>query len=193
MPSKLAALHKSSGTRVLGIDASTQSIAFCLFDGPAPIYYGEINFEGADVYERILDAKKKIRALKSEIFKQIDFVAIEAAVVVKSVHVGIKMAYVFGAIMAEILEDHTKVVEVHPISWQSYIGNKNFTKAEKQAVKDEFPGKSDNWYKVKIRDIRKHKTLQYMSEKGIITESDNVADSAGLAWYAVNNLLRHNG
>lgn len=190
MPSKLAALHKFKGSRVLGVDASTQSIAFCLFDGNTPIYYGEIGFDGADVYERMLDAKRKIRALRPEIFKQLDYVAIEAAVVVKSVHVGIKMAYMFGVIMSEILEDNTKVIEVHPISWQSYIGNKNFTKAEKDAVKNDFPGKSENWYKAKIRDIRKHKTLQYMSEKGIITDSDNVADAAGLAWYAVNNISR---
>lgn len=190
MVSRIASLHKIKGHRVLGIDASTQSIAFCLFDHDKPIYYGEIKFDGADVYERILDAKKKIRALKHKQFSGIDYVAIEAAVVVKSVNTGIKMAYVFGAIMAELLEDHTKVVEVHPISWQSYIGNKNFTKIEKQAVRDEFPGKSETWYKSKIREIRKGKTLQYMSDKGIITDSDNVADAAGLAWYAVNNISR---
>lgn len=190
MASRLATLHRIKGKRVLGIDASTQSIAFCLIDDKSPVFYGEINFNGSDVYERVLDAKRKVRALKNEIFKDIDYVVIEAAVVVKSVHVGIKMAYVFGAIMAEILEDHTKVVEIHPITWQSFIGNKNFTKAEKQAVKDEFPEKSENWYRAKIRDIRKHKTLQYMSEKGIITDSDNVADAAGLAWYAVNNISR---
>jgi Holliday junction resolvasome RuvABC endonuclease subunit len=190
MTSKLAALNKQNGKRVLGIDASTQSIAFCLFDNESPIYYGEIFFEGADVYERILDAKRKIKALKSDVFTNIDYVAIEAAVVVKSVHIGIKMAYVFGAIMGEILDNHTKVVEVHPISWQSFINNKNFTKTEKEAVKIEFPNKSDNWYKAKIRDIRKHKTLQYMSDKGIITDSDNVADAAGLSWYAVHNISR---
>jgi Holliday junction resolvasome RuvABC endonuclease subunit len=190
MTSRIAALHKVQGHRVLGIDASTQSLAFCLFDNKSPVYYGEINFDGADVYERMLDAKRKLHALKKTILHDIDYVAIEAAVVVKSVHVGIKMAYIFGVIMGEILEDSTKVVEVHPISWQSYIGNKNFSKAEKQAVKDEFPGKSETWYKAKIREMRKNKTLQYMSEKGIITTSDNVADAAGLSWYAVNNISR---
>lgn len=186
----LASLHKQPGKKVLGIDASTQSIAFCLFDDETPIYYGEVTFQGADVYERILDAKRKLHALKKTVLHDIDYVAIEAAVVVKSVHVGIKMAYVFGAIMGELLEDHIKVIEIHPISWQSFIGNKNFTKAEKEAVKNDFPGKSENWYKAKIRDIRKHKTLQYMSEKGIITDSDNVADAAGLAWFAVHNISR---
>jgi Holliday junction resolvasome RuvABC endonuclease subunit len=186
----LSNLIKNKGKHVLGIDASTHSIAFCLFDNTKPVYYGEVQFEGADVYERILDAKRKVHALKKTILHDIDYVAIEAAVVVKSVNVGIKMAYVFGAIMGEILEDHIQVVEIHPITWQSFIGNKNFTKAEKEEVKKEFPNKSENWYKAKIREIRKQKTLQYMSEKGIITNSDNVADSAGLAWYAVNNITR---
>lgn len=190
MSSKLAALHKKRGNRVLGVDASTNSIAFCLFDGEKPVYYGEVQFSGSDVYERVLDAKRKVGALRKTILHDIDYVAIEAAVVVKSVHVGIKMAYVFGAIMGEILNDHIEVIEIHPITWQSYIGNKNFTKAEKQAVKEQFPNKSETWYRSKIRDIRKHKTLQYMSEKGIITDSDNVADAAGLAWYAVKNISR---
>jgi len=191
--SKLVALSKVKGSRVLGVDASTKSIAFCLFDGQVPVYYGEIFFNGADVYERIYDAKKKIRALKSKMFQDLDYVAIEAAVVVKSVNIGIKMAYIFGAIIAEILDDHTKVVEVHPITWQSYLGNKNFTKDEKAAVKAAFPDKSETLYKNKIREIRKDKTLQYMSDKGIITTSDNVADAAGLSWYAVNNISRNNG
>jgi Holliday junction resolvasome RuvABC endonuclease subunit len=184
---KLSSLINNKGKKVLGIDASTHSIAFCLFDGESPVYYGEVNFEGADVYERILDAKRKVHALKETILHDIDYVAIEAAVVVKSVNVGIKMAYIFGAIMGELLEDNIQVIEIHPITWQSYIGNKNFTKIQKQEVRNDFPNKSENWYKAKIREIRKNNTLKYMSEKGIITSSDNVADSAGLAWYAVNN------
>lgn len=186
--SKLTSLTRKKGNRVLGVDASTHSIAFCLFESTTPIFYGEIAFEGADVYERILDAKRKMRAFKPQL--KADYVAIEAAIVAKSVNVGIKMAYVFGAIMGEILDDSIEVVEIHPITWQSYIGNKNFTKIEKETVKKEFPNKSESWYKTKIRQIRKQKTLNFMSEKGIITESDNVADAAGLAWYAVNNLTR---
>ena len=152
-----------------------------------PVKWGEIKFEGADIYERILDAKRKIKAFKNEL--DTDFVVIEAAISVKSVHTGIKMAYVFGAIMGELLKDNIKVVEVHPITWQSYLGNKNFTKAEKLAVKNEFPGKSENWYKAKIREIRKGKTISFVSSLGVKTESDNVADAAGIAWYAVNEII----
>lgn len=183
----LAKLAKPRATKVLGIDASTNSIAFCLMNGKTPVKWGEITFDGQNVYERILDAKRKIKAFKNEL--DTDFVTIEAAIQVRSVHTGIKMAYVFGAIMGELLSDNIEVVEVHPITWQSYIGNKNFTKAEKQAIKNEFPGKSENWYKNKIRERRKEKTIEFVRSLGIETESDNVADAAGIAWYAVNEII----
>jgi len=188
----LARLKKVEAHKVLGIDASTNSIAFCIFENDKPISYGEVIFEGSDVYERMLDAKQKMAALRKAGFFEVDFIAIEAGVMVRSAHVAIKMAYVFGIIMGELLSDKIDVIEVHPITWQSYIGNTNFTKAQKAAVKEEFPGKAESWYKNKIRQIRKQKTLDFMREKGIITESDNVADAAGLAWYAVNNLTRTN-
>ena len=183
----LAKLAKSKGSKVLGIDASTNSFAFCLMNEEKAVKWGEITFEGADVYERILDAKNKIKSFKHTL--DFDFVVIEAAISVRSVHTGIKMAYVFGAIMGELLDDGIKVVEVHPITWQSYIGNKNFTKAEKQAVKNEFPGKSENWYKGKIREIRKQRTLDFARTIGIEVQSDNVSDAAGIAWYAVNEIV----
>jgi Holliday junction resolvasome RuvABC endonuclease subunit len=183
----LAKLAKNKSTKVLGIDASTNSIAFCLMDEKVPVKWGEINFEGSDVYERILDAKRKIRSFKKEL--DTDFVVIEAAISVKSVHTGIKMAYVFGTIMSELLEDNIKVLEVHPIAWQSFINNKNFTKAEKQAVKDEFPNKSENWIKNKIREKRKQKTINWVKDTyGINIESDNVADAFGIAYYVVSNI-----
>ena len=99
------------------------------------------------------------------------------------------MAYVFGAILGELLDDGVDVMEIHPITWQSYIGNKNFTNAEKAQVRKDFPNKSDNWYKGKIREIRKQRTMDFVKSIGVSTTNDNVGDAAGLAWYAVNELL----
>ena len=183
----LAKLAKNKGNKILGIDASTNSFAFCLMDQKNVVKWGEITFEGANVYERILDAKNKIKAFKHTL--DFDFVVIEAAISVKSVHTGIKMAYVFGAIMGELLSDNVEVVEIHPITWQSYLGNKNYTKFEKEAIKLEFPEKSDNWIKGKIRERRKQRTIDFARTLGIKTESDNVADAAGIAWYAVNEVV----
>lgn len=184
----LAKLAKSIDESVLGIDASTRSIAFCLFKNKKPVRWGEIFFEGSDVYERILDAKKKVNVI-AKTFPS-DFVAIEAAVMVRSANTGLKMAYIFGAIMGELIADGRKVVEVHPITWQSYIGNKNFTKADKEKLKKDYLDKSDNWYKNKMREIRKQKTINFCRHLGVVVESDNVADACGIGWYAANNLTR---
>lgn len=184
----LAKLAKVPEKRVLGIDASTRSIAFCLFDNKKPVKWGEVFFDGGDVYERILDAKKKVKAIVNTLPS--DFVAIEAAVMVRSANTGLKMAYIFGAIIGELIDDGRRVVEVHPITWQSYIGNKNFTKAQKLELQEKYPNKSANWYKAKMREIRKQKTIDFCSQLGVVVESDNVADACGIAWYATNNLMR---
>lgn len=184
----LAKLAKTLPSTVLGVDASTRSLAFCLYDGKKAIKYGEVFFEGADVYERIVDAKRKVRAIAH--LAPSDYVAIEAAVMVRSANTGLKMAYIFGTIMGELLEDGRKVYEVHPITWQSFIGNKNFTKAQKLEVQNKYPDKSANWYKAKVREIRKQKTIDFCKELNVHTESDNVADACGIGWYAANNLMR---
>lgn len=184
----LGKLRRPTADRVLGIDASTHSIAFCIFEKQKVVKYGEISFTGSDVYERIIDARKKIRALIEQF--DADLVAIEAAVMVRSANTGLKMAYIFGAIMGELIADGRQVYEVHPITWQSFIGNKNFTKEQKIAVQKEYPGKSANWYKAKIREKRKQKTIDFCEQLGVKVESDNVADACGIGWYAVNNVMR---
>ena len=49
----LASLVKTKAYRVLGIDASTNSIAFCLMENNKPLKWGKINLEGEDIYEKI--------------------------------------------------------------------------------------------------------------------------------------------
>jgi hypothetical protein len=177
---------KKQHHKVLGVDASTNTIAFCLMDGKKPIQWGEITFTGNTIYDRILDAKRKVGAFVAEL--DYDFIALEAAVMVRSAQTGLKMAYVFGAILGELIHDGVIVKEVHPITWQSFIGNKNFTTAEKKAIRDEFPGKSDNWYKGKIRERRKQRTIDFVKSLGVSTTNDNVADATGIAWYAVSEM-----
>jgi Holliday junction resolvasome RuvABC endonuclease subunit len=174
-------------TKILGIDSSTNSIAFCLMENKTPIKWGEIIFHGSSVYERLLDAKKKVKALKDQL--NYDIICIEAAVSVKSVATGLKMAYMFGAIMGELMADDIQVLEVHPLKWQGFIGNQNFTKVEKESVKKEFPGKTDSWYKNKVREMRKQKTINFASTLGVNTDNNNVTDAVGIAWWASNEAI----
>lgn len=91
--------------------------------------------------------------------------------------------------MSELLENGSKVVEVTPIAWQSFIGNKNFTNVEKESVKKDFPGKTKTWYSNKTRELRKQRTMDFFNEEfGVTVKSDNVSDAIGVAWYAANKL-----
>lgn len=186
----ISRLFKPKASTVMGIDASTNSLAFCIMREGEPIKWGEIFFQGADVDERMLSAKRRTRALAEE-FK-VDYVAIEKVVKVKSAEVAIKMSYVVGQIIGELLDAGAKQVhQVYPITWQSYIGNNNFTRAETAALKADNPGRSASWLAAKRRSIRKQRTMDFFNTKfGLELESDNVGDAFGLSWYASRELTR---
>ncbi len=182
----LADLKKTKAKRVMGIDCSTHSLAFTIFHNRKPIQWGKIEFEGADVFERLEDAANKLRAVKESF--NVDYIAFEGAIMakVKNPDVTIKLAMVYGACIAELMRKNVKVVTVQPLSWQSFIGNPNFKPAEKNALKAEFPGMSASWYSTKIRAIRKQRTMDIFNKKWPemkLTDND-VGDSCGIAYYA---------
>ena len=184
-------LTKVQAKRVIGIDSSTNSLAFAIFEGEAPIRCGEVTFNGSTVPERLLDAKRKTRALVDAGSLRADYIAIESAIMVRNVQTAIDLAYVYGAIIGELMEFNPKVEKVAPISWQSSIGNPNFKKHEKEAVYAEFPGKSKTWYSNKIRQIRKQRTLDIARAFfDIPNGSDNVGDAVGLALHVSRTLTR---
>lgn len=45
----LAKLIKTKANRVLGIDASTNSIAFCLIENNQPVKWGKIDLVGSNI------------------------------------------------------------------------------------------------------------------------------------------------
>lgn len=183
----LATLKKHHASKVLGIDASTASVAFCLFEDGKPTKMGKLPIVGSDIYEKVKDANTKAKTIA--ILCDPDYIAVEQAVMVKSADAGLKIAMVVGSILAAILKPETKVITVVPVQWQSFIGNKNPTKADKVALQEEFPGKSVSWYKSTIRERRKQKTMNFFNEKFGTEISDNdVGDATGIAYYAYNKL-----
>lgn len=173
----------------MGIDASTNSIAFAVLEGEKFLYCGELTLVGSTIYERIVDARRKTEVILRHF--DINFIAIEKAVMVRSAEVGLKLAMVFGTIISVVADKGATVVEVFPIQWQSYIGNKNLTLKEKAAIKADYPGKSATWYKAKSREIRKQRTMDFFNDKyGLGITSDNVSDAMGIAWYAAKELTR---
>ena len=179
----LASLIKTKASRVLGIDASTSSIAFCLMENNIPIKWGKINLVGNDIYEKIYDAKIKMALMLEEL--KSDYIVVEGAILVRSPDAVIKLSYVYGVVIAELMSTGAKVTTISPSAWQAYIGNKNPTKEEKAAVRLINPGYADSWYKNQLRNMRKQRTVDYFNSKyGIKLDDFDVADSFGIAHYA---------
>jgi Holliday junction resolvasome RuvABC endonuclease subunit len=179
---KLADLVKTKAYRVLGIDASTSSIAFCLMENNIPIKWGKINLNGNDIYEKIHDAKIKMNLMLEEL--KSDYIVVEGAILVRSPDAVIKLSYVYGVVIAELMSTGAKVITISPSSWQAYIGNKNPTKDEKSAIRLANPGYADSWYKNQLRNMRKQRTVDYFNKKYNLNVNDfDVADSFGIAHY----------
>lgn len=179
---KLADLVKTKAHRVLGIDASTNSIAFCLMENDVPLKWGKIELAGMDIYDKIHDAKIKMHAMLDEL--KSDYIVVEGAILVRSPDAVIKLSYVYGVVIAELMSTGAKVITISPTSWQAYIGNKNPTKEEKAAIRLKHPGYADSWYKNQIRNMRKQRTVDYFNSKyGLTLDDFDVADSFGIAHY----------
>jgi Holliday junction resolvasome RuvABC endonuclease subunit len=179
----LASLKKTQASRVLGIDASTNSIAFCLMENDVPLKWGKINLTGNDIYEKIYDAKRKMGVMLDEL--KSDYIVVEGAILVRSPDAVIKLSYVYGVVIAELMSTGAKVITISPTAWQAYIGNKNPTKDEKSAVRIKNPGYADSWYKTQLRNMRKQRTVDYFNDKYKLSLEDfDVADSFGIAHYA---------
>lgn len=188
----LGSLSKTKASRVMGIDCSTHSLAFCVFYNRRPVRWGKVEFQGADVFERMRDAARKMHALADQF--EVDYIVFESAILAKVANADttIKLAMVYGVCIAELMNQGTKVVTAKPLEWQSFIDNPNFTPKEKAAVKLERPGMSAGWYQNEIRQRRKQKTMDYFNKKWPhLNLSDNdVGDSFGLAYYGYYKLTR---
>ena len=161
----------------------TYSIAFCLMEDDVPVKWGKINLVGEDIYEKIYDAKNKMAMMLHELNS--DYIAVEGAILVRSPDAVIKLSYVYGVVIAELMSTGAKVITISPSSWQAYIGNKNPTKDEKSAIRLANPGYADSWYKNQLRNMRKQRTADYFNKKYSLEITDfDVADSFGIAHYS---------
>jgi hypothetical protein len=175
---------------ICAIDASTNSIAFAIFDDGKLSMYGKINFTGKNIYLKGGDAAQKTLAMFKK-FK-IDAIVIEQVVYLNSPKTLLDLSIVHGAVTsAAIMSGVKNVYSVPPITWQTYIGNKKLTKEEQQDIKNKNPGKSLSWYKTRERELRKERTIRLMNIEYDTSISDNdVADAVGIGHYAINNPLK---
>jgi hypothetical protein len=97
---------------------------------------------------------------------------------------------VFGVCMGEILVPGPRLCEAQPLMWQSWLGNKALTAAEKRKLVEDNPGRSKSWYSNAGRELRKDRTRQWVYKTyGVMIESNDITDSIGIAAFANAKLL----
>jgi Holliday junction resolvasome RuvABC endonuclease subunit len=173
--------------RFCAIDASTNSLAFAIFEDTRIVACGKIKFEGISTYDKVMDAAKKTKAF----FDKFDFdtIIIEHTVFMNSPKTAAQLAMVQGALLgAASMSGVKKIGSVSPMTWQNFIGNKKITKEEKHEIQKKNPGKSVSWFKNEERNIRKQRTINFVNinyDKQL--EDDDVADACAIGHWALQN------
>lgn len=175
---------------ICAIDASTNSIAFALFNTEQKTLesIGKISFDGKNVYDKVMDAGKKVKAF-IDIYGGFEAIVIEHTVFMNSPKTAADLALVQGAILGAAGQSGTKQIgRVSPITWQNYIGNKKISKDEQLFIRSQHPGKSASWYKAYERNLRKERTIKFININYDRSITDNdVADACGIGHWSLNN------
>jgi Holliday junction resolvasome RuvABC endonuclease subunit len=183
-------MNKNKPGVICSIDASTNSLAFALFDTQQKTLgtIGKINFNGSNIYEKVMDAGKKVKAF-FDYYGGFEGIVIEHTVFMNSPKTAADLALVQGAILGAAGQSGTTVMgRVSPITWQNFIGNKKISKEEQLIIRSKNPGKSISWYKSYERNLRKERTIKFININYDKTIIDNdVADACGIGHWAVNN------
>lgn len=187
-------LAEAIGTKIpntiCAIDASTNSLAFAIFDTQQKTLgvVGKITFKGKDTYEKVMDAGQKVK-LFLDYYGGFEAIVIEHTVFMNSPKTAADLALVQGAILGSAGQTGTKVIgKVAPITWQNFIGNKKISKDEKLFIKSQNPGKSESWLKTHERELRKQRTIKFINMQYDRTIDDNdIADACGIGHWAMKN------
>ena len=175
---------------ICSIDASTNSLAFALFDTQQKTLgvVGKILFEGNTTYEKVMDAGQKVKSF-FDYYGGFEAIVIEHTVFMNSHKTAADLALVQGAILGAAGQSGTKVIgRVSPITWQNYIGNKKISKDEQLFIRSQNPGKSVSWYKSYERNLRKERTIKFINIIYDRSINDNdVADACGIGHWALKN------
>jgi hypothetical protein len=181
-------MNKNDPKTICAIDASTNSLAFAIFNDKVLGSIGKINFNGKTNYEKVMDACAKTKAF-FEHFGGFKAIVIEHTVFMNSPKTAADLALVQGALLGAAGLTGTKIIgTVAPITWQNYLGNKRLTKEEQIDIRAKNPGKSDSWYKSYERQIRKERTIKLIEiNYDKIVNDNDVADACGIGHWAINN------
>jgi Holliday junction resolvasome RuvABC endonuclease subunit len=181
-------LLETKPNKICAIDASTNNLAFAIFEGKDLKEFGKINFVGKNTYNKLSDAVKKTKAFFA-LYKDVDAVVVEHTIFLNSAKTVSDLALVQGAMLGGISLNGVNVIKsINPIAWQTFLGNQRLSKDEKDQIRNSDPNKTESWYKTREREFRKQRTINIIFEiYGKVIEDNDIADAVGVGHYAVNN------
>ena len=172
---------------VMGVDLSTQSIAFSIFTGDGLKHYGKIYLQGETIYDRCGFISSQVRHLV-EIYSP-ELIVIEAAVFVNNRQVVKKLSALVGAVAGV----GVRSLDVPPVTWQTHIGNPLLTNTEKAKIKKKAKSKTASATKKAFRQFRKSRTISIVNKLyDIDVDDDDVADAIGVGHWARDQYIRTN-
>lgn len=179
--------HRVKHIKVMGVDMSSTSLAFSVFDQSKLCQWGKVYIDGSDNFSKCGDIIKKFSGLCDLV--QPDLVVFESSTYVNNNAVMKQLSMVFGAAAGVAINAGAQVQDVPPTTWQSYIGNPANSKKQKQEFAAANPEMSDSKIKVELRKARKQKNIDFVkSQYSVIIDDDDVADAICVGHYAIGKL-----
>ena len=171
---------------VVGVDMSSTSLAFSIFDNKKLIQWGKIYIDGDNNFLKCGDIIKKFSGLCNLV--KPGLVVFESSAYVNNNAVMKQLSMIFGAAAGVAANMGAEVQDVPPTTWQSYIGNPANSKKQKELYAKENPEMSASKIKVELRKARKQKNIDFVKENYSVTIlDDDVADAVCVGHYAVGN------
>lgn len=182
--------NKKSYSSIMGVDMSSKTIAYSLFlrDSDWSLRQrGKVNISGESVFEKCGDVVDKFSGLARTLNPEL--IIFESSSYVNNNGVMKQLSMIFGAAAGAATRYGIEVVDIPPVTWQSYIGNTPNSKKYKEKFLQDHPGITDSKAKVMMREERKNRTIAFVVDNmGVTPEDDDVADAICVGYYAVKNL-----
>jgi Holliday junction resolvasome RuvABC endonuclease subunit len=182
--------NKKSYTSIMGVDMSSKTIAYSVFkkDGDWRLYQrGKIEISGESTFEKCGDIIEKFSGLLKVL--EPELIIFESSSYVNNNAVMKQLSMVFGAAAGAASRYGIEVIDIPPVTWQSFIGNPPNSKKYKDKFLKDNPEITQSKAKVLLREQRKTRTIDFVLENiGVVAEDDDIADAICVGYYAVKNV-----
>lgn len=134
--------------RILGLDTSTTSTGYAVFDNDKLISYGTIKTpKKLDLLDKIIYIEEQVKQIMKA--KKVEFIVIEELAVMRSANTTRALAGLLYHLLVEFRKRELLVVKVRPSEWRSvsHIKGKGREELKENAIKF-----VEQNYKIKVND-----------------------------------------